>query len=90
MGGGIFQIPESSCVEKPKKTAEMLIQGCCAKLKSFTCLVPAVPQVPPSNEKVVTKRWTVEESQLDSSQGQGIISLHVKEERQLYATINAY
>jgi len=40
---GIFQMPDSSCVEKPKKTAEKLIQGSRAKIKNFfTCLVPAV------------------------------------------------
>jgi len=43
MGVGIFQIPDFSCVEKPKKTAETLIQGSRAKIKNFlTCLVPAV------------------------------------------------
>jgi len=70
---GILQIPGSRCVEKPKKTAETLIQGSRAKIKNFfICLVPAVHWVPQSNEKVVTKGWTVEESQLDSSQGQEI------------------
>ena len=41
----------------------------------FKCLVPAVRWVPPSKEKVVTKGWTVEESQIDSSQEQEIISV---------------
>lgn len=43
MGVGILQIPDSSCVEKPKKTAETLIPGSRAKIKNFfTCLVPGV------------------------------------------------
>lgn len=76
MGVGIFQIPVSSCVEKPKKTTETLIQSSCAKIKNFfTCLVPAVHQVLPSDGKSVTKDCTVEEGQLDSSQGQEIISV---------------
>lgn len=76
MDVGIFQIPDCSCMEKPKQTAETLIQGSRAKKKNFfTCLDPDVHQVPPSNENVVTKAWTVEESRVDSSQGQEIISL---------------
>jgi hypothetical protein len=62
MGVGIFQIPDSSCVEKPKKTAGRLTQCSRAKIKNFfTCLVPDVHHVPPSNEKIVTKGWAVEE-----------------------------